>query len=198
MPRPKNQTARRAQLVNAAAETVLEHGSAAAKLRDVAERAGLTPASVLYYYPDIQDLLAAVFEHASAVYCQRRAEQIAEAAGSVQQLRACIRSGLPRDDDTENTTRLLFELLPVALRNQATTELQRAFVAQQTALYQRVLEAGEQAEEFRLTAAAPVLARSFVALEDGYALDTLVGAATPDDIEEWLLLHARTVTRAEI
>ncbi|WP_433456299.1 hypothetical protein ACQPXS_46360 [Streptomyces sp. CA-142005] len=38
------------------------------------------------------------------------------------------------------------------------------------------------------------LVRSFVALEDGYAMDLLVGSATAQDIEDRLLDHARIVT----
>ncbi|MER5453032.1 TetR family transcriptional regulator [Streptomyces sp. NPDC002764] len=66
MARPKNQAERRAQLIDATARTVVELGATATKLRDVARVAGVTPASVLYYYPDIQELFAAVFERSAA------------------------------------------------------------------------------------------------------------------------------------
>ncbi|MDT7594176.1 MAG: hypothetical protein QOH45_3707, partial [Pseudonocardiales bacterium] len=50
MARPKRQHERRAQLVEIARQLVVERGVVALRLTDVARRAGLSPASVLYYF----------------------------------------------------------------------------------------------------------------------------------------------------
>jgi AcrR family transcriptional regulator len=171
--------------VEAAAHTVVERGLTNARLRDIAARAGVTPASVLYYYADVNELLAAVFEQGTETYVLRRRTAV-EAA--------CIASGVPYPGEAETASRLLYELLPVAFRNEAAGERQRTFLVQQTELYRRVLQEGEDSGDFRLTAPAGFLARGFVALEDGYGIDVLSGAATAQDIEERLLHHARLVT----
>ncbi len=194
MPRPRNQVERRAQLIDAASRAVISTGATALKLRDVAAEAQVTPASVLYYYSDLQELFSAVFEHAAATYFGTRKEAIAAAEGPVEQLRACIRSGVPWPGAGERSTRLLFELFPVALRNEAVGRAHRVFVDQQTDLYRQVLAHGEDDGHFTLTAAPRALGRSFVALEDGYAMDLLIGTATASEIETRLLAHARTVT----
>ncbi|GHF96138.1 TetR/AcrR family transcriptional regulator [Streptomyces thermodiastaticus] len=194
MPRPRNQAARRAQLVEAAAHTVVERGLTNARLRDIAARAGVTPASVLYYYADVNELLAAVFEQGTETYVLRRRTAVEACAGSWDRLAACIASGVPYPGEAETASRLLYELLPVAFRNEAAGERQRTFLVQQTELYRRVLQEGEDSGDFRLTAPAGFLARGFVALEDGYGIDVLSGAATAQDIEERLLHHARLVT----
>ncbi|WP_427168497.1 TetR/AcrR family transcriptional regulator [Streptomyces sp. C1-1] len=194
MARPKNQAERRAQLIDATARTVVELGATATKLRDVARVAGVTPASVLYYYADIQELFAAVFERSAATYFVSRERAIVQAEGPVARLRACVRSGVPWPGEGEQSTRLLFELFPVALRNEGAADRQRAFVHQQTELYRQVLELGHKSGEFTLIGDACALGRSFVALEDGYAMDLLVGDATAQDIEDRLLDHARIVT----
>ncbi|MEU6810110.1 TetR/AcrR family transcriptional regulator [Streptomyces sp. NPDC046831] len=194
MARPRNQAERRAQLIDATARTVVELGATATKLRDVARVAGVTPASVLYYYADIQELFAAVFERSAATYFVSRQEAIAAAEGPVARLRACVRSGVPWPGEGETSTRLLFELFPVALRNEGAAGRQRTFAHQQTELYRQVLELGQESGEFTLTGDAWALGRSFVALEDGYAMDLLVGNATAQDIEDRLLDHARVVT----
>lgn len=194
MPRPRNQTARRAQLVQAAAQAVLERGVTNARLRDIADQAGLTPASVLYYYPDINDLLVAVFEQGIETYVLRRREAAEAAPTAWAGLAACVASGIPFPGDAETTSRLLYELLPVAFRSETAGARQRAFVAQQTELYQRVLEEGADNGEFRLVAPADFIARSLVALEDGYGIDVLSGAATAERVEERLLCHARLMT----
>ncbi|MFE1025685.1 TetR family transcriptional regulator [Streptomyces sp. NPDC058818] len=194
MPRPRNQTARRAQLVQAAAQAVLERGVTNARLRDIAAQAGLTPASVLYYYPDINDLLVAVFEQGTETYVLRRREAVEAAPTAWARLAACIASGIPFPGEAETTSRLLYELLPVAFRGEAAGARQRTFVAQQTDLYRRVLDAGADSGEFRLAAPSDFVARGLVALEDGYGIDVLSGAATAEQVEERLLHHARLMT----
>lgn len=198
MPRPRNQTARRAQLIAAAAQAVLEHGAAQARLRDIAAQAGLTPASVLYYYPDVHELFTAVLAQGTATYGERREQDIARFTTARDRLRACIRSGVPRPGETEETSRLLYELAPVVLRNKAAAEDNKRFIDRQTELYRQVLEDGARSGEFELAAPADVLARSFVALEDGYGMHVLVGDLTADEVERRLLLHARLALGVEL
>jgi len=195
VPRQKNQAERRSHLMDAAMKAVLERGLNGTRLRDIAEEASVTPASVLYYYPDIQELFTAVFEHGVATYGRLREERIADAAGAVHQLRACIRSGIPWPGEAEQTSRLIFELFPLAMRDKSAAREQRDFIVLQTELYRRVLESGAADGTFDLQAPAAAVARSFVALEDGYALDLLAGACTAEDIEERLLRHAWLTTR---
>ncbi|TQC39141.1 TetR/AcrR family transcriptional regulator [Rhodococcus sp. WS4] len=195
MPRPRNQTARRAQLVEAAAQTVLERGATNARLRDIAEQAGLTPASVSYYYPDLTELLALVFERGAETYIRHRRQALESCDSAWAKLAACIRSGVPFPGEAETTSRLLYELLPVAFRNAPAAEQQAHFVADQTDLYRQVLDEGDRLGEFRLVAPADFLARSFVALEDGYGMDVLAGSATAEDVENRLLLHAQLATQ---
>ncbi|MFI7682538.1 TetR/AcrR family transcriptional regulator [Streptomyces griseoaurantiacus] len=194
MPRPRNQTARRAQLVQAATRTVLERGVTNARLRDIAAQAGLTPASVLYYYPDINDLLAAVFAQGTETYVLRRHEAVEVCDTAWRRLSACVTSGIPFPGEAETTSRLLYELLPVAFRVEAVAARNTAFLAQQTGLYRQVLEEGAASGDFRLAAPADFLARSFVALEDGYGIDVLSGVATAEEVQERLLHHARLMT----
>ncbi len=194
MARPRNQAARRAQLIDAATQAVLQRGSANARLRDVAEHAGLTPASVLYYYPDLDELLAAVYEQGTRTYIVGRREAVEAAGDAWAKLRACIRSGVSFPGEAETSSRLLYELLPVAFRNDSAAQQQARFVAEQTELYHHVLQAGADTAEFTLVAPAPFLARSFVALEDGYGIDVLAGVISAEEEEAKLLQHAQLAT----
>ncbi|MGH3358855.1 MAG: TetR/AcrR family transcriptional regulator [Nocardioidaceae bacterium] len=194
MARPRDQAARRAQLVEAAAQTVLQRGATNARLRDIAEHAGLTSASVLYYYPDVGELLVAVLERGTRTYILRREEAVRSASNSWDKLAACVRSGVPFPGEAEVTSRLLFELLPVAFRNDSAAQRQEAFIASQQELYEQVLAAGQDDGSFRLVAPVDFVARSLVALEDGYAIDVLSGSATAEDVEQRLLEHARLMT----
>jgi AcrR family transcriptional regulator len=194
MPRPRNQASRRAQLIDAAATAVVRVGGAAVKLRDVAEAAGVTPASVLYYYSDVRELLAAVYERATATYVRRREQAIAAAAGPVRQLRVCVDSGIPWPGEAATSTRLLFELYPVALRDEALGDWRRDLFERQVECYRQVLQHGADTGEFTLSGDAAALGRSFVALEDGYAMGMLAGGMTVAEIESALYAHALQVT----
>jgi AcrR family transcriptional regulator len=191
--RKKNQVERREQLVSAAIEAVLRHGAAGARLKDIAREAGLASASVLYYYPDVRELLAAVFEQGSRQYCERREARVVAAETPVEKLFACIRSGIPWPGATEEASRVLYELAPVVLRDELAAAGYRAFLERQTALYLTVLEEGEASGDFHLLVPAPALARSFVALEDGYSVEVLIGGMTSQEEEDVMFLHARAM-----
>jgi len=57
MARPKRQEQRRGELVAAAQRAIAAHGPDGARLNRIAEEAGLTSGAVLYYYPNIDDLM---------------------------------------------------------------------------------------------------------------------------------------------
>ena len=196
MARPKEQTKRRDQLVAAASSAVLLHGSNGLRLADIAEEAGLTSASVLYYYPDVRELYTAVFAQGSNEYCAHREERVAQEATPEGKLTACIRSGIPWPGEAEEASRVLYELTPIVLRNEAAAAENAALIARQSALYEQVLAECEASGRYRLLMPADALARSFVALEDGYGVNVLTGDISPEQEERWLLDYARIMVPA--
>ena len=107
--RRKDQAARRAQLTQAARQVLLERGAVGVRVKDVAERAGLAPSSVLYYYPSLDELLIEVSRGAIDRFAERRAAAVRRVRGHAEQLRLAIHLGVPSGpDDTES--RLLYEL----------------------------------------------------------------------------------------
>lgn len=193
MARPKNQTQRRDQLIAAANQVVVERGASAARLTDIAQEAGVTSAAVLYYYPEIDDLLTEVFRQGIEQYCDHREAHIASVATGEGQLLACIQSGIPRSAEQEAATRVLVELAPVVLRDKSVVGQYEAFIARQAALYERVLRNGQADGVFTLALPPEVIARSLVALEDGYVVDVLVGAITADQEEAWIVAFAEAM-----
>ena len=107
--RTKDQGRRRAQLAAAARAVLLERGALGLRVKDVAERAGLAPSSVLYYYPDLADLLLEVSRDAMQRYGERRARGDPRARRPAAQLRLAIQLGVPTGPDDEES-RLLYEL----------------------------------------------------------------------------------------
>jgi hypothetical protein len=81
----------------------------------------------------------------------------------------------------------------VVLRNEQAAAGYRTFLERQTTLYREVLQLGEASGEFQLLVPAEALARAFVALEDGYVVEVLIGGMTADEEEALLLGHARAM-----
>lgn len=176
----------------------MRHGSAGTRLADIAEEAGLAPASVLYYYPDVRELYTAVFQQGSEQYCEAREAGVAREQSPLAKLRACIHSGVPYPGAAQDASRILYELTPIVLRDEAAAAQYDALIRRQAALYEQILQECEDSGDFRLLLPAPQLARSFVALEDGFGINVLIGAITAEQEEEWLLQYAQSsVTRVE-
>ena len=194
MARPKNQAKRREELVSATAQAVLRHGPTGTRLAHIAQEAGLTSAAVLYYYPDVHELFTAVFEQGTVEYCEHREERVSQARSVLDKLRVCIRSGIPRPGAGENASRILYELTPVVLRDDKAAASYTEFIDRQAALYEEILLDGDSSGELTLAMPADVLARSLVALEDGYGIHVLTGALKPEQEEAWLLAFAAKMT----
>ena len=56
------------------------------RVKDIAERAGITPSSVLYYYPRLDELMIEVSREAMERYAERRSTQVRALDDPVEQL----------------------------------------------------------------------------------------------------------------
>src|SRR4026207_746355 len=93
--RPRNQAQRRRQLANAGRRVLLERGAVGVRVKDIAERAGITPSSVLYYYPRLDELMIEVSREAMERYAERRSTKVRALDDPVEQLRLAISRGGP-------------------------------------------------------------------------------------------------------
>ena len=172
--RRKDQGRRRAQLGAAARELLLEHGALGLRVKDIAQRAGISSSAVLYYYPDLDDLVLEVSRDAMSRYAERRAEAIRGIADPVAQLRVAIGLGVPTGPDDEDS-RLLYELDAMTGASKLFATLSAAFFDRQVMLYEHVLERGADSGAFALESDPTTVARGLVALEDGLGLQVVLG-----------------------
>ncbi|MFF1394673.1 TetR/AcrR family transcriptional regulator [Streptomyces sp. NPDC058287] len=193
--RPKNQTARREALVDAAGRAIAERGLDGLRIKDVAAEAGMSAGSVLYYYPEMDELVLEVHRGAVERYLAARQGAVDGVTGAAARLRALVGSGLPGGSG-DAVHGLLFELHRRADRSSGHATLMASLFAREVALYATVLEVGVAVGEFTPTEPVADLARNLVALEDGYGLHIVSRNAelTPDVARRLLLGYARTVT----
>jgi AcrR family transcriptional regulator len=197
--RPKNQAHRRRQLANAGRRVLLERGAVGLRVKDIAERAGITPSSVLYYYPRLDELMMEVSREAMERYAERRSTRVRALDDPVAQLRLAIQLGVPTGPDDEDS-RLLYELDAFVGSSPAFRVLSSSFFDRQVLLYQHVLDSGVARGAFELAAPADSLARGLVAMEDGLGLQVVVGhpGLDSEEAERILVRHASAVTGADL
>ena len=169
------------------------------RVKDIAERAGITPSSVLYYYPRIDELMIEVSREAMERYAERRSRRVRELDDPVRQLRLAIHLGVPTGPD-DDESRLLYELDAFVGSSPAFRVLSSSFFDRQVLLYQHVLESGAAQGVFRLAADADSLARGLVAMEDGLGLQVVVGhpGLGSSEAELILLRHAGAATGTDL
>ncbi|MFF5497701.1 TetR/AcrR family transcriptional regulator [Streptomyces aquilus] len=197
MGRRKDQQARRAQLGEAAERALLERGLEGLRLRDVAEEAGMTPAAVLYYYADLDELMRETFQQAIERFCGER-ESTAEAYDDARdRLRSCIASGVATGP-SDRLPRLLFEYWPRSLRDARAAALDSTLTERQIAVYYGVLLLGREQGHFRLAAPARTIAACLVAMEDGFQMEVLAGRRTRQEVIAALHSYVRAVTGCDL
>lgn len=199
MARPSRAPERRAELIEVARRAVVDRGVLNLRLRDIAEGAGLSSGSVLYYFPTLADLLQEVQREAVARFCSARELAASPKSSPGERLLAMIRSGLPTGPDDELCV-LLYELGTIARRDPVYAARHITLYEQQVRIYTGILEAGAATGEFVLTADAVAIARNLVALEDGYGLHLTQAVPTLETAtaQAMLLSYARTATTSPL
>lgn len=196
MARPKRQEQRRGEIIRAAQRVIARHGMGGAQLVRIAAEAGITSGTVLYYYPDVEELLLQASQAAMERFSEQRARML-EALPDDPPLRlaALIDAGLPTGpDDIE--VQLLSELGGSAARTPLIATLLTTLYDRQVGMYQVVLEQGAARGDFTLTRKTLALARNLVALEDAYGYRIVARHPTIDHTaaRELILDAARAAT----
>jgi AcrR family transcriptional regulator len=191
MARRKDQAARRRQLLQAARRAIAARGIDGLRVKDVAAEAGLSSQSVLYYYPELDELVAEAIRHTLERFAERRAAALPDDPRAA--LAATIAAGLPSGPDDEDL-RVLYEAAGYFRDNPQLGDAVRALTARQVELYERLLEAGAARGAFRLADDPHAIARNLVALEDAYGLYIIGGAPMAEEALRLILSFARMAT----
>lgn len=197
MGRPKNQTLRRQQLLEATRAAIIEHGIGDVGVRDIAKAAGMSPGSITYYYPALDDLLQQVQADAAERFATQRWELVRTIADPRQRLMSIIEHGVAAGPDDELMC-LLNEFTGLARRNPAYRAQWKSLFERQVAIYESVLTTGQALGTFELRAPALQIAHNLVGLEDVYAFHVVTGASfTRQEAIELILGYARIATGCE-
>jgi AcrR family transcriptional regulator len=162
---------RREQMLQAALDVIVERGYPDTRITDVAERAGASPALVIYYFKTRDHLLTEAMRYAEDAWYAaglRRIAAIGTAAGQLEEVVAM--TCLPEEDTSPSDSWLLWlDLWAQSARNPGVSAVWQKFEERWRETIKSLVLAGQEAGEF-----APVDAGDFAillsALLDGFAV----------------------------
>lgn len=169
MARPRNQDERRRQLVEATSLAIADRGLSGLRLKHIADRAGLSIGSVLYYYPDLDALLVEVHQQALRQFYWARVNATEAEADPVRRLVLAVGHGVPADHG-DATMRVIYELHVASARDDTHAELLTRLWEREVSLYDDLLARGVEAGAFTLRGTTREVAETVVALEDAFDL----------------------------
>ncbi|WP_300603204.1 TetR family transcriptional regulator C-terminal domain-containing protein [Trebonia sp.] len=162
---------RREQMLRAALEVIMERGYADTRIADVAERAGASPALVIYYFKTRDQLLTEAIGYAEDSWYATGVQRLASIPTAGGQLTELIEmTCLPETDPLPHGEWLLWlDLWALSPRNPGVAAVRRKFDERWREAIRAIVLAGQEAGEF-----APVDADDFAislsALLDGMAV----------------------------
>jgi AcrR family transcriptional regulator len=174
--RPKLTQKRRTQMLEAAMGVIADRGLCDTRIADVAERAGLSPALVLYYFGSKESLLTEALAYAEDLFYIEAFRELTDMESASERLVRLIELACPpvvqREADEYWT--LWVELWSRALRNDEAARKREALERRWRNTIAEVVREGQRTGEF-----GPIDPERFAtylsALMDGLALQVLFG-----------------------
>jgi AcrR family transcriptional regulator len=150
---------------------IAERGVAATRIADVAERSGVSPPAVLYWFDSKEQLLAEALTADDDAFYEDLSERLAEAATPGERMVTLIETAAEGADDFS----LWMELWTWALRDADLRAARERFDARWRAAIETVVAAGVAAGEFGADVDPAQAALAIAALIDGLTVQAALG-----------------------
>ncbi len=173
--RPKLTQKRRTQMLEAAAEVIGERGLCETRIADVAERAGLSPALVVYYFGSKEKLLTEALTYAEDLFYIEAFHELTGIGGASERMVRLIELACPplESGDADGYWALWVELWSRALRNAEASRKREALDRRWRNTIAEVVREGQREREFG-PRDPNRFATHLAALMDGLALQVLL------------------------
>ncbi|MBS1843061.1 MAG: TetR family transcriptional regulator C-terminal domain-containing protein [Actinobacteria bacterium] len=194
-PRPSIDHIRRPQILAAAAEVIAERGVAGTRIADVAERCGVSPPTLLYWFDSKEQLLAEALIADDDRFYEELEQRLGGAATAAGRMVALIDTATESADDFA----LWMELWTWALRDAGLRAARERFDARWRAAIEAIVADGVAAGEFDNTD-PPRTALAIAALIDGLSAQAALGDPEVSNarVRETVLAGAESLLRAEL
>jgi AcrR family transcriptional regulator len=176
---------RRVQMLAATIDVIVERGFPETRIADVAERAGVSPALVIYYFKTKDNLLAEAMRYSEdGWYAEmaRRTAEIDSAAGRLEEVVAMSCLGGPEFEKTsevEDSWAVWLDLWAQALRDPQVRQVREEFDEHFRQTIRQIVRDGITAKEFS-EIDEDDFAIGYSALLDGFAIQIALGDPVVD------------------
>jgi|SRR5579871_2469852 len=188
-PRRRLDHVRRPQILAAAVEMVREKGLSEIRISDIARRAGISPASVVYYFGSKDQLFAEAISEADDAFYDAIGPELERLATALEQM-ACL---VVRSSTSDWL--LWMDLWTYSRRHPETAPVQRRFHRRWRAALTDVVRRGVENGEWRVADASETALR-LCALTDGLAVHMVLG--DPDHTAERYVAMTLTAAALEL
>jgi AcrR family transcriptional regulator len=194
-PRPSIDHIRRPQILAAAAEVIAERGVAATRIADVAERSGVSPPAVLYWFDSKEQLLAEALTADDDRFYEELGVRLDEAATPAERMVALIETAA-----ADNDFALWMELWTWALRDPELRAAREGFDSRWRAAIEAVIAEGVATGEFGAMVDPSQTALAIAALIDGLTVQAALGdpEVSVARLTETVLASAERLLEAEL
>ena len=195
-PRPSIDHIRRPQILAAAAEVIAERGVAGTRIADVAERCGVSPPALLYWFDSKEQLLAEALTADDDRFYEVLEERLDGAVTPGERMVALIETVTESADDFA----LWMELWTWALRDAELRAARERFDARWRAAIEAIVTDGVAAGQFGGAVDPPQAALAIAALIDGLSAQAALGdpEMTNPRLTETVLASAERLLGAEL
>ncbi|MFJ4172085.1 TetR/AcrR family transcriptional regulator [Paenarthrobacter sp. NPDC089714] len=162
-------TKARTSLIGAAGRIVSEKGIGGVRIREIAAEAGVSPAAVLYHYPETDDLMLDVHRAAVDEYVEARRAEQQQSFDPRHRLVSAVIAGVPPYANPA-TIRQLYEMHGLARRSPAHADLMASLWKREHSQYVTVIEDGIRLGYFSPNRKPAEVARMLLSMEDGLVL----------------------------
>lgn len=168
---------RHQEIVEAAARVITERGLAETRIADVAERAGVSPGLILYYFESKDRLLAEALTYANDQFYLRMSREIRRISSAREQLRRLVDLSVPGylpEYGRLDEWALWIEVWVRALRDAEMARDREALDQRWRNQIADIVRAGQASGEFTSTTPAEELALRLACLIDGLAIQVVM------------------------
>lgn len=168
---------RHQEILDAAARVITERGLAETRIADIAERAGVSPGLILYYFDSKDRLLSEALTYANDQFYLRMSREIRRIRSAREQLRRLIDLSVPGylpEYGRLDEWALWVEVWVRALRDPEMAKDREALDQRWRNQIAEIIRAGQASGEFTSTVSAEELALRLACLIDGLAIQVVM------------------------
>jgi AcrR family transcriptional regulator len=168
-PRPRSRRSGRERILDAAIGAICERGLSGTRVADIAQRAGMSPGHVMYYFQTLEQILMQALRMANERFLDEAVREARRLPRAREQLLRLIELGMPSDPSEEPHSQWLLwlDVWARSPRNPTVDADRRRLEKRWIDTYADLVELGQKTGEFSTAADPQDFAIRLAAIVDG-------------------------------